>query len=93
MNPSFNVDAALEIIRLCLWEGIYISAPLIVGALVIGLVVSILQTITTIQEATLSFVPKLLWAVGGTWFFAPYMLAHLTQLTSTFFQRAAEIAK
>ena len=88
-----NVDAALEIIRLCLWEGLYVSAPLILGALIVGLLVSILQTLTTIQEATLSFVPKLLWAILGTWLFAPFILGHLTQLTSTFFQRAADIAR
>lgn len=88
-----NIDSALEIVRTCLWEGIYTSSPLILGALIIGVVVSILQSITTIQEASLSFVPKLLWSVVGIWIFGPFMLAHLTQLTSTFFQRAAEIAK
>ncbi len=88
-----NIDSALEIIRVCLWEGVYVSAPLVLGALIIGLAVSILQTITTIQEATLTFVPKFLWAVVGVWLFAPFMLAHLTQLTITFFQRAVEMAK
>ncbi|MDE1171510.1 MAG: flagellar biosynthetic protein FliQ [Verrucomicrobium sp.] len=88
-----NIDAALDIIRICLWEGIYVCAPIVLGALVIGLGISILQSITTIQETSLSFVPKLLWAVAGTWIFAPFMLAHLRQLTTTLFQRAAEIAR
>ena len=88
-----NIDSALEIIRICLWQGMYVAAPMILGALIIGLAVSILQSITTIQEATLTFVPKLLWSVAGIWIFGPFMLGHLTQLTISFFQRAADLAK
>ena len=88
-----NIDAALEIIRTCLWEGIYVAAPLILGAMVIGLAVSILQTITTIQEQTLSFLPKLLFAFAATWVLAPWVLKLFCQLVTQFFQKAADIVR
>ena len=87
-----NIDAAYEIIKTCLFQGMIIAAPFVLGALIIGLAVSILQTITTIQEQTLSFLPKLLFAIGATWILAPWVLKMFTQLVVQFFQKAADIA-
>lgn len=53
----------LEMGRDLLWTALLISLPTLIASLVVGLVVSILQTITNIQEQTLSFVPRLI-AVG-----------------------------
>jgi flagellar biosynthesis protein FliQ len=53
----------LEIGRDLLTTTLLIAAPALIASLVVGLIVSILQTITSIQEQTLSFVPRLL-AVG-----------------------------
>jgi flagellar biosynthesis protein FliQ len=59
-----------------------LAGPLLISALVIGVVVSLLQTVTQIQEMTLSFVPKLvgmavILLVGGNW-----MLRELTGWTA-----------
>jgi flagellar biosynthesis protein FliQ len=88
-----NIDAAYEIIKMALAQGLIVSAPFILGALIVGLVVSILQTITTIQEPTLSFLPKLLFAVAAAWIGAPWFLKLLTQLTAECFQKAADIVR
>ncbi|MGQ0766206.1 MAG: flagellar biosynthesis protein FliQ [Gemmatimonadota bacterium] len=59
-----------------------LAAPLLIVALVVGLLVSVFQTVTQIQEQTLSFVPKLL-AVGLTFLVAlPWMLQLLVEYTA-----------
>lgn len=56
MNENIVIDIAKQAIILVL----KVSAPMLITSLVVGLVVSILQTVTSIQEHTLTFVPKLI---------------------------------
>lgn len=56
MDVGYVIDLAREVI----WTLVKISAPLLLISLVIGLIISIFQTITSIQEQTLTFVPKFL---------------------------------
>lgn len=56
MDVGYVIDLAREAI----WTLVKISAPLLLISLVIGLIISIFQTITSIQEQTLTFVPKFL---------------------------------
>ena len=53
-------EAVLDIARDAIYTIIITSAPLLIVSLVIGLIVSIFQTVTSIQEQTLTFVPKIL---------------------------------
>ena len=63
-----------------------LAAPLLLVALTIGLLVSIFQTVTQIQEQTLSFVPKLI-GVGVTFLVAlPWMLQLLVEYTARLFR-------
>jgi flagellar biosynthetic protein FliQ len=62
-----------------LWMLITISAPLLLTVLAVGLVVSVFQAATQINEATLSFVPKVLAAVGVMAIAGPWMLTSLTE--------------
>ena len=55
-----TTDVVIDIAREALWLIIKCSAPLLLISLVVGLVVSIFQTVTSIQEQTLTFVPKIL---------------------------------
>ncbi len=55
-----NQNIIIDITRQTLWLIIKVSAPILLVSLVVGLVVSILQTVTSIQEQTLTFVPKFL---------------------------------
>lgn len=50
----------MDIAREALWLIIKCSAPMLLVSLIVGLVISIFQTITSIQEQTLTFVPKIL---------------------------------
>ena len=53
-------EAVLDIARDAIYTIIITSAPLLIVSLIIGLIVSIFQTVTSIQEQTLTFVPKIL---------------------------------
>ncbi|MCR5267379.1 MAG: flagellar biosynthesis protein FliQ [Lachnospiraceae bacterium] len=55
-----TVDTVTEIIRSALYTIIISAAPMLLISLVVGLTISIFQTVTSIQEQTLTFVPKIL---------------------------------
>lgn len=55
-----STGVVIDIAREALWLIIKCSAPLLIVSLVVGLIISIFQTVTSIQEQTLSFVPKIL---------------------------------
>ena len=55
-----TVEAVTDIARDAIYMMIITSAPLLLVSLIIGLIVSIFQTVTSIQEQTLTFVPKVL---------------------------------
>ena len=68
----------LDIARQALYTIILCSAPLLIISLVVGLVVSIFQTVTSIQEQTLTFVPKILGVFAGMLLFGAWMLNNMT---------------
>ena len=68
----------LDIASQALYTIILCSAPLLIISLVVGLVVSIFQTVTSIQEQTLTFVPKILAVFAGMLLFGAWMLNNMT---------------
>ena len=68
----------MDIAREALFLIIKVSAPLLLISLVIGLIVSIFQTITSIQEQTLTFLPKILLVFIGMMLLGGWMLENLT---------------
>jgi flagellar biosynthetic protein FliQ len=62
-----------------------ISGPLLIIALAVGLIISIFQATTQIQEQTLAFVPKIVAVLLGIIFFGSWMLSHLLSYTSDIF--------
>ena len=55
-----TTEVVIDIAREALWLIIKCSAPLLLVSLIVGLIISIFQTVTSIQEQTLTFVPKIL---------------------------------
>lgn len=55
-----NENIVIDIARQAIFMVLKLAAPMLLTSLVVGLVVSILQTVTSIQEQTLTFVPKLI---------------------------------
>ena len=55
-----NESIVLDISRQTIWTAVESAAPLLLISLIIGLIISVFQTVTSIQEQTLTFVPKFL---------------------------------
>ncbi|MCI5621816.1 MAG: flagellar biosynthesis protein FliQ [Lachnospiraceae bacterium] len=78
----------LDIARNAIYTIITTSAPLLLVSLVVGLIISIFQTVTSIQEQTLTFVPKILAVFAALMIFGAWMLdtmsSFMTELWSDF---------
>ena len=82
MSHTLVVDLARNAVMLALM----LAGPLLVIALTVGVVISVLQAVTQIQEQTLSFVPKL-FAVAGAFLIAlPWMLQLAVKYTTELFR-------
>jgi flagellar biosynthetic protein FliQ len=76
----------LDLAREALWTSLLLAGPLLAVALVVGLLVSVLQAVTSIQEQTLSFVPKL-FAIGVVFILLlSWMLQIMMRYTSELFR-------
>jgi flagellar biosynthetic protein FliQ len=60
MEVGMNETIIIDIARQAIYLVLKVAAPMLLASMVIGLIVSILQTVTSIQEQTLTFVPKLI---------------------------------
>ena len=82
MTPELVMTLGQETIKTTL----LLSAPLLICALVVGLIVSIFQAVTQINEATLSFIPKIVAICAMMIFCAPWMLDVITKFTTTLYE-------
>jgi flagellar biosynthetic protein FliQ len=78
----------LEVGRDAVIVTLKLGAPLMVIALLIGLVISLFQALTQIQEVTLTFVPKIIVVFVAMLLLAPFMLHTLTDFTERIMQQA-----
>ncbi|SFA73889.1 MULTISPECIES: flagellar biosynthesis protein FliQ [unclassified Bacillus (in: firmicutes)] len=85
MGPETVIDIAergiLTVLMVC--------GPLLLLALAVGLIISIFQATTQIQEQTLAFVPKIVAVLLGIVFFGPWMLSHMLSYTTEIFSNLA----
>lgn len=77
----------IDIARDAISTLIYVAAPPLLTGLAVGLVVSILQTVTQIQEMTLTFVPKILLVFASLILFLPFMLGQMTDFWKAMLDR------
>jgi flagellar biosynthesis protein FliQ len=66
-----------------------LSAPLLIFSLVVGLAISIFQAVTSINEATLSFVPKIVAVMVALVLFFPWMMSYMGDFTREIFGMVA----
>jgi len=74
-------ETVIEIGALAMKVAFLISAPTLIAALVVGLVISIFQAATQIQEMTLTFVPKIIAVAVVILLFGPWMLRIMVSFT------------
>lgn len=82
MNQGVVIDVAQQAIKVVLM----ISAPILGLGLLVGLIVSIIQATTQIQEATLSFIPKILAIALTLLVFGPWMMNLMYEFTVNLFE-------
>ena len=85
-------DANVEFLRMAFWQILIISGPLLAVALAIGLAIGILQAATSIQEMTLTFVPKLILVVVAFGLLANFMMVQLSDYFTLIFDQVAQSA-
>lgn len=78
-------DQTVEMMRKVMMEAMLLSAPLLVSACVVSLVVSLLQTLTSVQEQTLTIVPRLVVVFVVTMATLPWMVHRLVSFTVRMF--------
>ena len=76
-------EAVLDIAREAIYTTIITSAPLLLISLIVGLIVSIFQTVTSIQEQTLTFVPKIVAVFIGLMICGSWILNQLSEFVTT----------
>ncbi len=88
MSPTMAIDLAREALVMT----IVVGGPMLGVGLIVGLLVSIVQTATSIQEQTLTFVPKVLAMLVSIVIFGPWMIRELSDYTIRLIMRMAEMA-
>ena len=83
--------AVQEVSRQAVWVMLKVGAPVMFAALAVGLVVSLLQALTQVQEMTLTFVPKVVAIFVTLIVAAPWMLVTLIEFTHDVFARIAGV--
>jgi flagellar biosynthesis protein FliQ len=89
LNNQQTIDLGLGVI----YATAELSLPLLATALAVGLLVSIFQAATQINEATLSFLPKIAAMIAVLVLVAPWMLRRMTSYTSDLYRKIPEIAR
>ncbi len=82
MDP---VQVASDIGRVALQVTLLVSLPMLVAGLLVGLVISILQAATQVQEQTLSFIPKILAMLAVLYLFMPTLIRILVEYSKDVF--------
>ena len=87
MNP----DLAIDLFKSTVMFALYIVAPFLGVTLVVGLIASLIQSVTSMQEQTLTFVPKLLALAGLMLVLTPWLLRALSEFTITIVTRMGSL--
>ena len=77
-----HADLALRMLGDLFWTGMLVCLPVLGLTMLVGLLVSVLQVVTQIQEMSLTFVPKLVTAAVSLLVFGPWMLRTLTSFAT-----------
>ncbi|MFB6272193.1 MAG: flagellar biosynthesis protein FliQ [Salinibacter sp.] len=88
-----NTDVAIFWLREALRAGFMVIGPVLGAALLAGILVSLFQAITSMQEMTLSFIPKLLAIAVVFFFLLPWMLQMMLDFTTEIFMAIPSVSK
>jgi len=87
-----TIETAVDILRQTVWTSFIIMSPILITAVVVGLAVSLIQTVTSIQEQTITFVPKLVCVGLVTAAISGWILKTLVEFTLQMFMRMSQVS-
>ena len=88
-----NAAQAADLLKMLITTAVTLAAPVLLTAMVIGLAVSLFQSVTSIQEQTLTFVPKALAIVGLLVLLLPWILRTLVEFTAAMIQKMPQMVQ
>jgi flagellar biosynthetic protein FliQ len=91
MESAMTLGSAVALAQDAVLQLLILAAPLLVASVVVGLVVSIVQAATSIQEQTLSFVPKIFAVIGVALLLGPWLGASMVDYTTRLFESIPQI--
>ena len=77
-----TIENFLEIASFGMQTSVIVSAPILLAGLIAGLMVSIFQAATQVNDAALAFIPKILATVAALMFFGPWMISQMAAFTT-----------
>lgn len=80
-----DTTMALDLGREALITTLLIAGPVLVTGVVVGLIISLIQTVTQLQDQTFSIVPKIIAMLAAAVFFIPWLATRLLEYTQTMF--------
>jgi len=86
-----NQTDVLEIAEGALWVVLQTAGPIMMAGLLIGLIIALFQALTTIQEMTLTFVPKIIIIFVAIVIFLPFMMTTVIEYSLTLFDRISAV--
>jgi flagellar biosynthesis protein FliQ len=86
-------DFVVEVVGQAIKVTLMLAAPMLIGALLVGVLVSIFQAVTQINEQTLSFIPKILVIIAALVIFSPWMMETLVTFTRDLFLSIPELIR
>ncbi len=86
-------ELATEVIKAMMMQAVLLASPILLTGMTIGLGVSLFQTVTSIQEQTLTFVPKAMGIVGLLVILLPWMLRNTIEFASMVIQKIPEMVR
>ena len=89
MNPEF----AVELLKTMIYQALTLAAPILLTAMIIGLAVSLFQTVTSIHEQTLTFVPKALSVIGILLLLLPWIVRSMIEFTTAVIQKMPQMVQ
>jgi flagellar biosynthetic protein FliQ len=85
-----TIDQVSDLLRQTVSVTLLVSAPMLMAALVVGLVVSLIQAATQLNEQTLTFVPKIVVVLGLLALLFPWIMGHLIDFSTQLLEFAAQ---
>jgi flagellar biosynthesis protein FliQ len=86
-------ESAIQLIRAALMVGMWVAAPLLLIAFVIGIVINLVQIVTSLQDSAFSTIPKLAAFLVGFLILLPWMTSKLVAYTAVLFGDLARYAR